>query len=127
MTPTPSWSDPRGDARFEVAHSEGCVVVIAAGEIDLRSAPALRAILEAATRASRHLVIDLESVTFIDSTGMGALVHARRLGCEWVALVNPAAMVRNVLRITQLDRLFPVFESRQDAIDNRPESTLPSS
>ena len=90
------------------------------------TAPALREAIDAGAAASGRLVIDLEAVTFVDSSGIGALLHAQRLGCQSVVLANPTTLVRRVLPVTQLDRICPVYESRQDAIDHGPDPTVTS-
>jgi anti-sigma B factor antagonist len=48
------------------------------GEIDLFTAPRFEAFLTAALRDHPHLVVDLRAVGFMDSTGLRALLHARR-------------------------------------------------
>ncbi|WP_413166953.1 STAS domain-containing protein [Capilliphycus salinus ALCB114379] len=58
-------------------------------------------------------IIDLANVEFIDSSGLGALVTAlkssRKQGCRLV-LCHPSATVKLILEITQLDRVFEVFD-----------------
>ena len=50
-------------------------VVEAAGELDLYTAPRLRELLLALDAEGRHrVVVDLEALSFIDSTGLGVLV-----------------------------------------------------
>jgi anti-sigma B factor antagonist len=55
--------------------SDGATTVAVAGEIDLATAPALRAALLAATG---DLTVDLAAVSFMDSSGLGALVAAQK-------------------------------------------------
>ncbi len=85
------------------------VMVRPAGELDLATAPALRTALEAAaTPDVEHVVVILRDVSFVDSTGLGALVHGWRLASDNGAaftLREPTAPVRRVLAITDLDRL----------------------
>jgi anti-anti-sigma factor len=53
--------------------------VTVSGELDLATAPQLEAVFEALEPArSDRVVIDLEAVTFIDSSGIRALVRAKR-------------------------------------------------
>jgi anti-sigma B factor antagonist len=85
------------------------VMVRLAGELDLSTAPALRAALEAAaTLDVERVVVILRDVSFMDSTGLSALVHGWRVASDngvAFTLREPTAPVRRVLAITDLDRL----------------------
>jgi anti-anti-sigma factor len=59
--------------RVTSLESDGATIVAVAGEIDLATAPQLRAAL---TAAPGDLTVDLAGVTFMDSSGLGALVAA---------------------------------------------------
>jgi anti-sigma B factor antagonist len=98
---------------------DGFAVILAAGEIDLHTAPAFRdEMLTAITRDSPRLIVDLSEVTFLDSSGLAALVSALRRARDeggWVRLVGPTSGPRKVLRIVQLDRVFPIHDTLDDA------------
>ena len=83
--------------------------VAAEGELDLATGPALLdAILAAAAGAPAEVLVDLDRVTFLDSSGIGTLLRAhRRLGEIGIALrvVGGSAKVRNVLTLAGVDRL----------------------
>jgi anti-sigma B factor antagonist/stage II sporulation protein AA (anti-sigma F factor antagonist) len=56
-------------------------------------------------------MIDLGGVTFLDSSGLGALVEIRRQAVErgqTTTLRNPNPRVLRVLQIARIDSLFPV-------------------
>ena len=72
--------DSAPDISFPVREMAGCSVVVAAGEIDIWTCPALRKALDAAADSARRLVIDLTEVTFLDSSGLGVLLDARMQG-----------------------------------------------
>jgi anti-sigma B factor antagonist len=78
--------------------------VTVSGELDLATAPQLEAVFEALEPArSDRVVVDLEAVTFLDSSGIRALVRAKRrfdrLGAALaVEAVSPPA--RQVLEIS---------------------------
>lgn len=98
------------DTTYEVELSGdgGNLRLCVAGEVDMATAPdLLDAILRAAfTYDQGQVVVDLAGVTFMDSTGLGALREAhRRLVADGTRLSvrNPGAMVEKVLRITGLD------------------------
>ncbi len=57
--------------------ADGAAVVTVAGELDMSTAPVLEAALESGVdRGAGHIVVDLDSVSFIDSTGIRAIVCA---------------------------------------------------
>lgn len=65
------------------------------------------------------LAIDMSEVKFVDSAGLCALVSslrlARDLGVRMV-LCSLADTVRLVLEISQLDRVFEIFDSYEDVM-----------
>ena len=64
-------------------------------------------------------MLDLTEVTFVDSMTLGVLVggakRARAVGGE-LRLVITAGPIRRILEVTLLDRVFPIDETRQDAL-----------
>ena len=72
------------------------------------------AILEVARGGQPHLIVDLASVTHVDSGGMRALIRghmsASKQGGQ-VSLVNVNSNVRRVLHILRLDTVLHVHES----------------
>jgi anti-sigma B factor antagonist len=93
--------------------------VLVRGEVDLATAPTLTEQLDAAMRESAGaFVVDLCDVTFLDSTGVTVLVHARAfLGREDRALVVvcPPGPVRRIFEMTGIDDLFAMFDTRDEA------------
>jgi anti-sigma B factor antagonist len=68
--------------------------------------------------ASR-VVIDLENVEFIDSSGLGALISALkalRSKDGVLSLSGVSEPVANILEITRLDRVFDIAADREDAL-----------
>lgn len=66
---------------------------------------------EIVNRGFSNLVLDLQNVSFMDSSTIGCLVETlnqlTRSGGR-IALVNPASGVAHLFRITRLDRVFPI-------------------
>jgi len=97
----------------------GCTVVTVRGELDMETAPGLRDGLQRLVDAGdRHVVLDLAGVGFMDSSALGALVTVYRAldgagGRLSLAAVQPA--VRNVLRITSVDRVIHIYETIEAA------------
>ncbi|MEB3281909.1 MAG: STAS domain-containing protein [Lyngbya sp.] len=82
--------------------------------LDLKGGNALKEeVLAISAEHPQLWIIDLAEVEFIDSSGLGALVtalkSARKQGCRLV-LCHPSATVKLILEITQLDRVFEVFD-----------------
>jgi anti-sigma B factor antagonist len=96
------------------------LVAIPDGEIDVASATKLRdELLTALANRPPRLVVDLSQVTFLDSTGLAALVAVYRRATEQetvFALAAPTRIAGKVLSITGLDRAWPVFDSRAEAV-----------
>lgn len=91
--------------------TDGGVVVRASGEVDLHVAPRLRSALEHAfDRRPASIVLDLADVSFMDSSGLSAIVFLRRRGAELdisVGVVRPVPEVFRVFELTGLDGLVP--------------------
>jgi anti-sigma B factor antagonist len=83
------------------------------GEVDVSSAPGLLDSILCAALASDHrqVVIDLRHVTFVDSTGLGALIEThRRLSRNGshLVIVRPSGLVRRLFEATGLDSVLDV-------------------
>jgi anti-sigma B factor antagonist len=85
------------------------------GELDLANADAFDAALEEAFAAEvPHIVVDMEELTFIDSTGLALLVAAlgRSQGNGRLRFVpSQAEAVARVLRLTGIEERLPLVES----------------
>ncbi len=95
-----------------------CVVTLD-GEIDVYTAPWLKdALVEQLEAGCVYLVVDMDQVAFIDSSGLGVLVGALRRAKERSGAVRLVCSRENVLkifRITGLDKVFPIFSSVEEA------------
>ncbi len=91
----------------------GHEVVFVYGEIDVLTAPRLHEVLhEVIAESPRSLLVDLANVTFVDSTGLGALVVAHRHLEERggkLRLVSVPPPVAQVLEVTGLTNRFEVY------------------
>jgi anti-sigma B factor antagonist len=101
--------------------SIGDVDVFTFGErLDAAGAnPARDQIRTAILEGARRIILDLRPVTFVDSSGLFALVasfkHARSAGGDTVLLgLSPA--VRSVIELTRLHRVFEIFDDEETAI-----------
>src|SRR5947209_8488992 len=99
----------------------GDVAVIAiTGELDLALCVKLAPELDSALRSpARAIVIDLEAVSLVDSSGIALLLNAfRRLdeSGRQLAIACPMGSQRRAFELTALDRELPFHETRQDAL-----------
>jgi anti-sigma B factor antagonist len=95
-------------------------VLAVSGEVDVYTAPALRDRITDLLDAGQHLlIVDLGSVEFLDSTGLGVLVaglnRAREVGGS-LTLVCPQERVLKLFRITGLDEVFAVHNTVDEAL-----------
>ena len=97
--------------RARDVHGDGVTVVELTGEIDVNTAPRMRAALDAALRTGVPVVIDMDGVTFMDSTGIAVLVsvnlRAIRIGTPVVLRAVPAR-IRNLLGLLGLEAVLAV-------------------
>ncbi len=98
----------------------GVTVLAPSGRLDVAGAPTLKeAVSEAVTKGSPRVVIDMEGVTFVDSTGLGSVIAALkqiRSKEGELRLAAPNQQVRVVLELTTLDRVFPYYATVEEAL-----------
>lgn len=98
----------------------GATVVAPTGRLDVAGAPALKdAIAEAVKNGPPRVVIDMEGVSFVDSTGLGSVIAALKQirGSQGeLRLAAPNQQVRVVLELTTLDRVFPYYATVEEAL-----------
>ena len=98
----------------------GVTVVAPTGRLDVAGAPALKdAISEALKNGQPRVVLDLEGVSFVDSTGLGSVIAALkqvRSSQGDLRLAAPNQQVRVVLELTTLDRVFPYYSTVEEAL-----------
>ncbi|QUQ66689.1 STAS domain-containing protein [Kutzneria sp. CA-103260] len=99
--------------------SPGMVVASVSGELDMLTAPRLRAVVTAELAGCAVLVIDLSGVSFLGSAGLAVLVEAaheaERQQVE-LRVVATGRTVRRPLEITGLNEVLTTFPSRDDAV-----------
>ncbi|MGX9228085.1 anti-sigma factor antagonist BldG [Streptomyces albus] len=96
-------------------------IVEVGGEIDVYTAPKLREQLVELVNddGSYHLVVDMEGVDFLDSTGLGVLVGGlKRVRAHEgsLRLVCNQERILKIFRITGLTKVFPIHSSVDEAV-----------
>lgn len=89
------------------------------GEVDVYTSPRLKQELaDVVDGGCRQVIVDLEGLSFIDSSGLGVLVSGLRRVKEHdgtLRLVCTKDGILKIFRITGLDKVFPVFETVDEA------------
>ena len=106
--------------RTDVSEMAGWTVVRVYGELDVATAPDLREQLIGLVGEGRtRLVLDLDGVDFLDSTGLGtvvsALKRARTHGGD-LRLVCTQARITRLFEITGLDKAVPLLPTLDAAV-----------
>lgn len=100
------------DAEVDLRLAGDVVTVTVRGEVDLHASPQLRARLAAAVEEEAQLVlVHLDGVTLIDSTGLGVIVgawKAQRAAGRELEIVCSRPEPLKMLRLTGLDRVVTV-------------------
>lgn len=98
------------------------------GELDLASAPDFRRLVDESMGLDRPqmVVVDLRGVSFVDSSGLGAILgRYRRLKSEGIEMILVASShkIREVLELSGIDRAISVVDSPEDisALSRRKE------
>jgi anti-sigma B factor antagonist len=88
------------------------------GDMDIAGAPRLRAaVLEAERDAHSPLVLDMQGVDFVDSSGIATLLELQQTAanCHRVVLINPGSQAVKVLELGGVIKLFDVRTTDSEA------------
>lgn len=97
------------------------LIVQMAGDIDLVNADKLKFIVDKQLEQGkyRNLILNLENVDFIDSSGLGAILgRYKRISQAGgkVYLINPKPQVLRILSLSGFTNIMPVFQTEDQAI-----------
>jgi anti-sigma B factor antagonist len=102
---------------IEVAYTDGGAVVTVTGELDLSNSTWLYECLHDAIDAGvAKIVVDIEHLTYMDSTGLSVLIGAHKrlqAGGGAFSIVNPTV---GVARLFNVSRSAPYLTVRTDAV-----------
>jgi anti-sigma B factor antagonist len=106
-------------------------VLAVAGEIDVFTAPLFKqAVVNLVSEGHRHLFLDMREVSFMDSSGFGALLGAtKRLRPDGgsLNLIGCNRTIQRMLHLTRLDTILGVFETEEEAMATVPAPPTGSS
>jgi anti-sigma B factor antagonist len=108
------------DLSLQTREVDSRTIVAVGGEIDVYTAPKLRDKITELVGEGRHnLVIDMENVDFLDSTGLGVLVGGLkkvRAHDGTMELICSQDRLLKIFRITGLAKVFTIHESESAAL-----------
>jgi anti-sigma B factor antagonist len=103
---------------------DGVAVIEAGGDVDVYSAPAFREqIVDLVEAGHIHLVVDLDGLEFLDSTGLGVLVGGLkrvRVHRGSLRIVCTKAHIVKPFHITGLTKVFAIHPSLDEAVAAAP-------
>ena len=99
-----------GDGRSEVTVS---------GDLDMQSSPELRkALLDLVRKRAPHIIINLQAVPYIDSSGLATLVECMQGTNRYKGRLQLIGVHKNIWPVFELARLDKVFDiSRESTTD----------
>lgn len=114
--------------RISVDLTAGRPVIALAGELDVATAPAVKAVFFETFDVHRrpHIVVDLARLSFCDCAGLSVFlhIHNRALGAGgWVRLCGAGPGLRTVLGITGLMPILLCYPTVADAFADGEGST----
>ena len=111
------------DLSLQTREVDSRTIVAVGGEIDVYTAPKLRdKITELVANGDYNLVIDMEKVDFLDSTGLGVIVGGLkkvRAHDGSMRLICNQERLLKIFRITGLAKVFAIHGSQADALAER--------
>jgi anti-sigma B factor antagonist len=107
-------------------HGGRCDLIVT-GEIDVYSADDVAALgmLNLTEPRVTELIVDLAGVSFIDSTGLGALVRIRNIALEFnkeVTFRDPSPRVQKLFKLTGLDSVLAASTAPNGTVDGNSPS-----
>jgi anti-anti-sigma factor len=106
---------------IEARHERGCTIATVVGEIDIDTVTLLRERLFELATSGRPVVTDLDRVSFIDSSGLSAMVGAARRAAAYggsLRVVCARPEIRKLFSLTGLDSRIPLALSLGEALES---------
>jgi len=112
----------RGNVTITKHNGTNCMIAICSGTLNLFNAKQIRAELEPLLSQEKlRVILDLEGLISIDSSGIGALVNfvlATRKHLNAMAIVvGPQEAVMRIFEITKLKSFFTIVNTIEEAVD----------
>src|SRR5258708_28323573 len=105
--------------KISTRQSGQTIILDLEGKVDLQTSPVFRKALLEALNLVPIVIVNLRQVQYVDSSGIASMAegyqHAKKLQ-KRILLFGLASMVRNVLDLTHLSKIFEIFETEEPAL-----------
>lgn len=96
-------------------------IVKLSGEVDLYNASKIKDMIATHIKNStaKNIIIDLNEVTYIDSTGIGTLISIKQMiqGANGeLRLIHVTNSIKKIFELTKLNMLFKILDDEESAI-----------
>src|SRR5919197_2908904 len=99
---------------------EGVAVIVLTGEVDVYTSPRLKQeMVDLLNRGQVHLIVDLNGVEYLDSTGLGVLIGGLKRARERegdLRLICENMRILRIFEITGLTKIFDIYRSEEEAL-----------
>ena len=105
---------------IKVRHVENVTVLQLAGSLDISNAHHIRqTLIDETSDESAQVVVNLRDLSFVDSSGLAALVQGLKRAREHqgkLCLCSLQSPARLIFEMTRLDKVFEIFVSEEEAV-----------
>jgi len=109
------------DLQIKIKNTHQVPIIELSGEVDAYTCSRFReAMIETIDDGNASIIVSMESVEYIDSSGLGTLVGGLKRASEQggrIAIICTSPQIRKVFEITGLERVFPIYEAEEDAVN----------
>ena len=99
---------------------DGASIIDLQGEVDVYTAPELKQqIIDLLDSGSQRVIVNLQSVDYLDSTALGVLIGGLKRLRERngsLDLICPNPRIKRIFEITGLDKIFDIFNTEDEAL-----------
>ncbi len=110
------------DINIETEELGACSVINVHGDIDVYSSPKVKETINALIEKEAYkIIINLEDIRYIDSTGLGVLIGALKRVKEHggnITVVCSNPQIKKVFTITGLVKIFGIYSSNEEAAES---------
>jgi len=109
------------DLQINVRNNGSVPIIDLTGEVDAYTSARFReAMVDLIETGAAHLIISMMKVEYIDSSGLGALVGGLKRSTERggrIVIVCDNPQIRKVFEITGLEKVFPLYDAEDEAVN----------